>query len=95
MASPAIVDMVITCEEPYDRYAGDEVQKRLQDYHFERSRSGYQISGVPGGEIASVTRELRHRGAYVFATSLVEDFYESFGECWKSFVQAMELGQSG
>lgn len=94
LASPAIVEIVITCEEPYEKYAGDEVQKRLQDYYCHRSRSGYQISGVPVGEIASVTHELRHRAAYVFATSLVEDFYESFGECWKGFVQAMELEQS-
>lgn len=85
------MDLVVTCEEPYDRYASEGVQQRLQDYFFHRLRSGYQISGVPKEQIREVTRELRQKGAYVFATSLVEDFYESFGECWQEFVGAMEV----
>jgi hypothetical protein len=88
------VDVVVTCEEPYDRYTGDEVQQRLSDYFFHRLRSGYQISGVPKEQIAEVARQLRHRGAYVFATSLVDDFYESFGACWEEFVAAMEVDSS-
>jgi hypothetical protein len=85
------VDVVVTCEEPYNRYAGEEVQQRLSDYFFHRSRSGYQISGVPEERIGEVTRELRQKGSYIFATSLVDDFYESFGECWGPFVAAMEV----
>jgi hypothetical protein len=82
--------MVITCEEPYERYTGEQVQHRLSEYFFHRSRAGYQISGVPENRIREVVRELRHEGAYIFATSLVDDFYESFGNCWKAFVEAME-----
>lgn len=85
--------MIVTCEEPFERYAGRDVQERLSDYFFHRSRSGYQISGVPKEQIKAVTRDLRRKGAYVFATSLIDDFYESFGECWKDFVDAMEVDQ--
>lgn len=90
LASPRFVDLVITCEEPYAQYSGEVTTKRLADYFFHRSRSGYQISGVPTERIAEVTRELRRKGAYVFATSLVDDFYESFPEDWEEFIQAME-----
>ncbi|KAH7091996.1 cell surface protein [Paraphoma chrysanthemicola] len=93
LASPVLVDIVVTCEEPFQRYATEEVQKRLGDYFFDRLRSGYQISGVPKEQMPQVTRELRRKGAFVFATSLVDDFYESFGECWDSFVAAMEVNQ--
>ncbi|KAF1850683.1 cell surface protein [Cucurbitaria berberidis CBS 394.84] len=91
LASPAVVDIIVTCEEPYQKYAGDETQQRLQDYFIHRSRSAYQISGVPKELIREVTRELRRKGAYVFATSLTEDFYEDFGACWKEFVTAMKV----
>lgn len=84
---------MITCEEPYDKYASEEVQQRLQDYFVHRVRSGYQISGVPKERVREVARELRQKGAYVFATSLVEDFYEGFGECWSEFVSAMQVEQ--
>jgi hypothetical protein len=84
--------MIVTCEEPYAQYSGEVTTKRLADYFLHRSRSGYQISGVPKDQITAVTQELRCKGAYVFATSLVEDFYESF-ECWEEFIQAMEMKQ--
>ena len=49
------------------------------------------ISGVPHGkEVGRLVRELRYRGAYLFVTSLVDDFYESFGKCWTDFVEAFE-----
>lgn len=91
LASPAIVDIIVTCEEPFERYTSEEVQQRLKDYFFDRSRSGYQISGVPRADIKVATGQLRQKGAFVFATSLVEDFYESFGACWEDFVEAMEV----
>ncbi|KAF2126990.1 cell surface protein [Dothidotthia symphoricarpi CBS 119687] len=90
LASPAIVDVIITCEEPYQRYSGEQVQTRLREYFVDRTRSGYQISDVSRNVIRKVVGELRHKGAYIFATSLVEDFYESFGECWREFVSAMD-----
>ena len=83
-------DVIITCEEPYDRYQGQEVQQRLKEYPHDRAKSGYMISGVPRAELGPLVRELRTRGTYLFATDLVDDFYESFGESWVDFVAAME-----
>ena len=82
--------MVVTCEEPYGRYRGKEVQKRLRDYYYDQPKSGYMISAVPREEIVPLVHELRHRGAYLFVTDLVDDFYESFGASWHDFVAAME-----
>lgn len=91
LASPGIVDVIITCEEPFDRYMDTEVQERLVEYPLHRARAGHQVSGVPRERIREMTRDMRRRAAYVFLTSLTEDFYESFGECWKSFVDAVEI----
>jgi hypothetical protein len=83
-------DVIVTCEEPYHRYRGKEVQRRLKDYHYDRAKSGYMISAVPEDEIGDVVQELCDRGAYLFVTELVDDFYESFGKSWTNFVGAME-----
>jgi Spherulation-specific family 4 len=83
----------MTCEEPYQKYKGHEVQKRLKEYYYDQSRSGYMISGTPREEISSAVRELRHRGAYVFVTDLVDDIYESFGPSWTEFITAMDKPQ--
>lgn len=85
-------DIILTCEEPHARYLSSKVQSRLEEYYYPPSRSGYMISGVPLGEIAEAVQELKGRGRYVFATDLVDDFYESFGESWHSFVAAVEEG---
>jgi hypothetical protein len=50
------------------------------------------ISGIPLGKIAEAVQELKGRGTYLFATDLVDDFYESFGESWKGFVGAIKEG---
>ena len=83
-------EVIVTCEEPWQKYKSEQVQKRLRDYHYEQPRSGYMISGVPRNEITLLTQELRHRGAYLFITDLVDNFYESFGPSWDEFVAAMD-----
>jgi hypothetical protein len=83
-------DVIVTCEEPYERYRGEEVQKRLEDYHYDQPRSGYMVSGVPSTEIFALLQKLRYRGAYLFVTDLVNDFYESFGDSWGEFIAAFE-----
>ncbi|KAF1999705.1 hypothetical protein P154DRAFT_467035 [Amniculicola lignicola CBS 123094] len=83
-------DVIVTCEEPYERYRGTEVQKRLQDYPYGRVRSAYMISAVPRAEMAVTVRELSNRGLFVFATDLVDNFYESFGDSWDDFVASFE-----
>jgi hypothetical protein len=87
-------DVIVTCEEPYQRYQGAEVQKRLNDYHYDQHRSGYMISGVPRAEISTLVQELRYRGAYLFVTALVNDFYESFGDSWGEFIAAFETDKA-
>ena len=83
-------DVICTCEEPWSRFIGTEVQKRLGDYPYERSRSAFQISGIPPEEIDAAVEELSRRGCYIFATDLKDDFYESFSQAsWKKFVAAM------
>jgi Spherulation-specific family 4 len=83
-------DVIVTCEEPFERYQGEEVQKRLSDYHYDPPRSGYMISGVPSAEIPALVQELRYRGEYLFVTALVNNFYESFGDSWGQFIAAFE-----
>lgn len=91
--APAGPDVIITCEEPYHLYKGEGVQKRLAEYHYEQVRSGYMISAVPGTQIGPLVGELRERGAYLFVTELVDDFYESFGTSWGDFMASMDSEQ--
>lgn len=81
---------MITCEEPYEKYVGEGVQNRLKELHYNQPRSGYMISGVPKDGMVQLMQELKQRGSYLFATGLVDDFYESFGECWSEFVSTFE-----
>lgn len=90
LAGADMADVIITCEEPYERYASDQVRDRLREYFVDRTRAGHQISNVPLDRIYDVTKQLRHEVGFVFATSLSQDFYESFGECWQQFVAAMD-----
>ncbi|KAG4438151.1 hypothetical protein IFR05_006362 [Cadophora sp. M221] len=87
---PAGPDVVITCEEPYDRYGGDKVQQRLKEYPCDWARAGHMISALPNREIATIARQLCQRGAYLFVTDMVENFYESFARSWTEFVAAEE-----
>ncbi|KAI1860481.1 hypothetical protein JX265_009880 [Neoarthrinium moseri] len=82
-------DLVCICEEPYHKLRSENLQKRLEDFRIDRSRSIYQISGVPAGEVQDVAQEMCRRGQYVFVTDLVDDFYESFGPSWNEFVGAV------
>jgi hypothetical protein len=82
-------DIVCTCEEPYEEYNGERVQKRLEQLPYDPSISIYQISGIPAARFEEVTRELCKEAVYIFATDLVDDFYESFGESWLPFVSVM------
>jgi hypothetical protein len=88
-------DLVCVCEEPYQRYRDAEVQARLDAYRLEHAQTMFQISGVPSGELTEAVRQLCGRGRYMFATELVENFYESFGASWPSFVVAVKEQSGG
>ncbi|KAH0598138.1 hypothetical protein MHUMG1_04510 [Metarhizium humberi] len=89
LASFGDPDLVCVCEEPYHLFQGDGLQRRLVDWAPEHERCVYQISGVPQDELPAAVRDLCRRGRYVFATDLVDDFYESFGPSWPGFVAAV------
>ena len=83
-------DVVCTCEEPWVRFEGGEVQRRLSDYRFRREVSAFVVTGVPTGKIGIAVGKLSQRAKYVFVTDLVENFYESCSEpAWQHFVSAM------
>ncbi|EFX04998.1 cell surface protein [Grosmannia clavigera kw1407] len=82
-------DMVCLCEEPYKMYGDDGVQRRLRDYALPWHQTIYQISGIPAELMDDVVQELCQRAKYVFATDLVDDFYESFSPSWAGFAAAV------
>ncbi|KAL2831505.1 Spherulation-specific family 4 [Aspergillus cavernicola] len=84
-------ELTFVCEEPYERYRSDEVQRWLELHPFDRVSAGYMVSGVPVDEVYNLVQELRHRSAYLFVTEVAEDFYESFGSrSWDGFMQALQ-----
>ncbi|KAH6645411.1 cell surface protein [Truncatella angustata] len=89
LASFGSPDVVCICEVPHKEYEDDTVQKRLVEFSVDWSRSMYQISGIPLDQIHDVVKDLCQRGQYVFATDLVDDFYESFGQSWHKFTAAV------
>ncbi|ETS77282.1 hypothetical protein PFICI_11156 [Pestalotiopsis fici W106-1] len=86
-------DLVCISEEPHQLYIGEGVQKRLAELPLDRARSIYQISGIPREKIRDAVHELCKRGQYVFATDLVDDFYESFGPSWQDFISAVDQSE--
>lgn len=56
---------------------------------YERSRTCYMVHSVPDEKVEELTRALQERAEYLFVTSAVERFYESFGSSWRVFVKAM------
>jgi hypothetical protein len=82
-------DAVCVSEVPYDTFVTDDVQTRLQTYRLPYACNMFQISGVPLDRVCATVTDLCKRGRYVFATDLKMDFYESFGESWGVFVDAV------
>ena len=50
------------------------------------------VHSVPREEVAALVAELRWKGRYLFVTNLSADYYSSFGETWKVFIDAMAEG---
>jgi hypothetical protein len=81
---------VCVSEEPYEKYRTDDVGNRIAEFSLDWERNIYQISGIPIDQITTEVHELCRRGKYIFATDLVDDFYESFGPSWEAFVEAVK-----
>lgn len=47
------------------------------------------MNAVPKDDVPEVTRMLRGRAQFLFVTDLEENFYESFGPSWDSFVETI------
>ncbi|OQO03201.1 hypothetical protein B0A48_11456 [Cryoendolithus antarcticus] len=56
---------------------------------YAREGCTYILHSVPKDKIRHVVKELRFRAEYLFVTSLKSHFYESFGESWPAFIEAM------
>lgn len=85
-----MTDVIITCEEPYQRHNDATIQDHLAKFGFDRLRCGYQVSGVPVDQIGRFVSAVKSRCTYLFVTDLVDDFYESFGKSWRAFILACQ-----
>ncbi|KAK3314059.1 cell surface protein [Apodospora peruviana] len=86
-------DIICACEEPYHKYCRPDVQHRLDFYHVDFERNALLISGIGHHEIEDAVEGMCGRGRYIFATDLVDNFYESFGQSWERFVRAVAAGK--
>jgi hypothetical protein len=84
-------DITMVVEEKFRQYQSAYVQERLAVMPQERSGCGYIVHSVPDDEVQLLVQQLRHRGQYLFVTSLTEDYYAQFGPSWNEFVVAMQL----
>ncbi|OQO00890.1 hypothetical protein B0A48_13577 [Cryoendolithus antarcticus] len=82
-------DLTAVFEESYARYnaCGPNEDNALAIYA--REGCTYILHSVPKEKIRHVVKELRFRAEYLFVTSLKSHFYESFGESWPAFIEAM------
>ncbi|KAH7116121.1 Spherulation-specific family 4 [Dendryphion nanum] len=82
-------DLTTIIEEGWPRYQTKEYQNWLATSPYDRTRTCAMMNAVPKDDVPEVTRMIRDRAEYVFVTDLDENFYESFGPSWDSFVEAM------
>ncbi|KUJ13690.1 cell surface spherulin 4-like protein, partial [Mollisia scopiformis] len=84
-------DITTVVEEGFARYKSTLLQERLTKLlRYDRSSCVYMVHSVPERELESVVHELRHRGKYLFVTTLSSNYYCSFGTSWERFIQAMQ-----
>lgn len=83
-------DVIVTCEEPFQRYQCGDVRAHYTRFNYAQAISACQISATPRDEIVALTQNLRRIYAYIFVTDLIDNFYESFGSGLKKFVYALE-----
>jgi hypothetical protein len=80
-------------EASFTEYRSIAVQQRISALlRYRPERCAWFVHSVPIEDMKQLVLELRHRGSYMFATSLYKDFYIRFGPSWKEFVAAMASG---
>ncbi|ORY16990.1 Spherulation-specific family 4 [Clohesyomyces aquaticus] len=82
-------DITTVAEVAHSVFRTPEYQEWLSTSCYERSRTSYIVHGVPAVDMSDFTHELRQRAAYLFVTSLGENYYSSFGSCWPGFVESL------
>jgi hypothetical protein len=85
-------DVAAVFEASYAEYRSAAIQERLSSLlPYKRNRCAYFVHSVPVEELKRLVLELRHRGGYLFATDLRENFYVRFGPSWREFIAAMQM----
>jgi hypothetical protein len=82
-------DVTVVVETSYNQFVTKEYKEWLARSPYDRARSAYMVYSIPEGEVETLTRELREQAEYLFVTSAICNFYESFGESWEKFVAVM------
>lgn len=81
--------MTTIIEEAWPSYQTKEYQDWLATSPYGRTRTCAMMNAVPKDEVPEVTRMLQGRAEFLFVTDLEENFYESFGPSWDSFVETL------
>lgn len=85
-------DVAAVFEASFAEYRSPAIQERLSSLlPYKRNRCAFFVHSVPAEEVKPLVLELRHRGKYLFATDLRENFYVQFGPSWREFIAAMEM----
>jgi hypothetical protein len=87
-------DITTVAEVDYGQFQTAEYQDWLAKSPYGRDQSSYMIHGAPVDGLADFVSALRGRARYLFVTNLSEGCYQSFGDAWEVFVEAISEGSA-
>jgi hypothetical protein len=82
-------DVTVVFESSYAKLQSLTAGERRALESHGRQEACYMVHSVPREQLREVTREARQQAQFVFVTDATEKFYESFGDGWKEFIEAM------
>jgi hypothetical protein len=82
-------DITAIFEASYASYQSEWTQARLDAHHYDRASSSFIVHSTPTEEIGNLVKKLRLRAEYLFVTDLQDNYYESFGAGWTTFIDAV------
>lgn len=82
-------DITAIFEASYASYQSEWTQAQLDAGHYDRASSSFIVHSTSIEEIANLVNELRTRAEYLFVTDLQDRYYESFGQGWTTFIEAV------
>ena len=81
-------DITIAFEDSYKAYA--DQQQTLASLPLDRSRYGFVLHSVPTSiNLKGLVDKMSRHAEFLFVTDLNQDYYESFGKDWNSFIDVM------